>query len=256
MSAVDAIVLAGGAADAVSALEPGAPNKAFVRIGGRTLVERTISGLRASSRIDRIVAVAPPSAAAHPALAAASEVRGDGPKMLESLRSGLQGFTGDAVVIVAASDLPGLDATSVDEFVDAVLERDLDVAYACLERRFHVAAYPEFPHTWARLRDGRYCGGGLVALRPRVLPRLSTFLEALGAARKSPLRLAGLFGWDILARFAVGRLSIEQAETRASRLLGATVGAVRCTHPEIALNVDRVDDVARARARFGNGAAP
>ena len=114
--------------------------------------------------------------------------------MLESLRSGMAGFTEDAIVIVAASDLPALDAAAVDEFVDAVLARKLDVAYACLERRYHQAAYPEFPHTWARLRDGRYCGGGLVALRPRVLPRLDTFMDALGQARKSPWRLAGLFG--------------------------------------------------------------
>ena len=76
--ALDAIVLAGGGPDAVSALEPGAPNKAFVRVGGIPFVQRTIVGLRGSSRIDRIVAVAPPSAAAHPALANASEVRGDG----------------------------------------------------------------------------------------------------------------------------------------------------------------------------------
>jgi len=250
LSALDAIVLAGGPPDAIAALEPGAPNKAFVRIGGIPLVQRTLSGLRASSRIDRIVAVAPPSAAAHPALAGASEVRGDGARMLESLRSGMQGFTEHALVIVAASDLPALDAPAVDEFVDAVLARDLDVAYACVERRYHQAAYPEFPHTWARMRDGAFCGGGLVALRPRVLPRLDTFMDALGRARKSPLRLAGLFGWDVLARFAIGRLRIEDAEERASRLLAARVGAVRCTQPQIALNVDRVEDVARANARF------
>ena len=248
--ALDAIVLAGGGPDAVAALEPGAPNKAFVRVGGVPLVQRTIAGLRASSRIDRIVAVAPPAAAAHPALAGASEVRGDGSRMLESLRSGLQGFTEDALVVVAASDLPALRAEAVDEFVDAVRTRDLDLAYACLERRYHEARYPEFPHTWARMREGQFCGGGLVALRPHVLPRLGSMLDALGAARKSPLRLAGLFGWDTLARFVIGRLRIEDAERRASELLGARVGAIRCTYPEIALNIDRAEDVARANARF------
>lgn len=249
--ALDAILLAGGPPDTISALEPGAPNKAFVRIGGVPLVQRTLGGLRASSRIDRIVAVAPPAAAAHPALAGASEVRGDGARMLESLRSGMQGFTEHALVIVAASDLPALDAAAVDEFVDGVLARDLDVAYACVERRYHEAAYPEFPHTWARMREGSFCGGGLVALRPRAMPRLNTFMDALGRARKSPLRLAGLFGWDVLARFALGRLRIEDAEARASRLLGARVGAIRCTLPQVALNIDRVEDVGRANARFG-----
>jgi GTP:adenosylcobinamide-phosphate guanylyltransferase len=252
VNVLDAIVLAGGPPDAVAALEPGAYNKAFVRVAGVPLVTRTIAGLRASSRIDRIVAVAPPAAAAHPALATASEVRGDGPRMLESLRSGLQGFTEDALVVVAAADLPALDARAVDEFVDGAIASDLDLAYACLERRFHDAAYPEFPHTWARLREGRFCGGGMVALRPRVLPRLSELLDALGNARKSPFRLASLFGWDVLARFALGRLTIKAVEERASQLLDARVGAIRCTQPQIALNVDRVDDVRRANLRFAS----
>lgn len=253
--ALDAVVLAGGPPDAVAALEPGAPNKAFVTIGGVALVTRTIAGLRASSRIDRIVAVAPASAAADPALAGASEVRGDGPRMIDSLRAGMDGFTEDALVVVAAADLPALDADAVDEFVDEVLARDLDLAYACVERKYHDAAFADFPHTWARMREGQFCGGGLAALRPRVLPELAAIMDALGRARKSPLRLAGIFGWDVLARFALGRLGIADAELRASRLLGgARVGAVRCTHPEIALNVDRVADVARARARFGESA--
>jgi GTP:adenosylcobinamide-phosphate guanylyltransferase len=251
MSTLDAIVLAGGRPDALAALAPGAPNKAFVPVGGVPLVARTIAGLRASSRVDRIIVVAPPQAAAHTALAGASEVRGDGPTMLQSLRSGLAGFTADALVLVAASDLPALDAAAVDEFVDDACARELDLAYACVERSVHLAVYPEFPHTWARMHEGRFCGGGLVALRPRTLTALARLLDALGAARKSPLRLAALFGWDVAARFALGRLPIAVAEARASRLLdGARVGAVRCTQPQIALNVDRVSDVARANARF------
>ena len=245
--AIDAVVLAGGPPDKVAALEPGAPNKAFVKIAGVPLVERTIAGLRASSRIDRILVVAPTAAAAHPALATASEVRGDGPRMIASLRAGLLGFTEDTPVLVTAADLPVLDARAVDEFVDAALARELDVAYACLERRYHDAAFPQFPHTWARMRDGQFCGGGVVVLRPRVVPQLALLLDRLGHARKSPLRLASLFGWDVMLRFALGRLTIEQAEERASRMLGgARVGAIRCTFPQIALNVDRVADVERA----------
>jgi hypothetical protein len=76
-------------------------------------------------------------------------------------------------------------------------------------------------------------------------------MDALGRARKSPLRLAGLFGFDVMFRFAIGRLRIADAEARASRLLAARVGAIRCTQPQIALNVDRVEDVVRANARFG-----
>jgi hypothetical protein len=110
----------------------------------------------------------------------------------------------------------------------------------------HMAAFPQVPHTWARLRDGTFCGGGLAAIKPRALPLLERFIERLGAARKHPFKLASLFGWDMLARFAVGRLSIAQAEARGSKILGAPVRALVSPYPETGVNVDRVSDVALA----------
>jgi molybdopterin-guanine dinucleotide biosynthesis protein A len=243
---VNAVVLAGGAADGVSALDPAAPNKAFVRIGGMPLVARVLETLRATPRIGRITVVAPNAARGEAALALADEVRDAGPRMLDSLAAGLAGAPLDDIVLIAPADLPILSVAAVDEFLDALASRELDVAYAILERRVHEASYPQVPHTWARLRDGTYCGGGLIGLRPRVLPRLGAFLDALGAARKSPLRLATLFGWDVLARLVIGNLRVGDAELRASTLLGAPAGAIRCTHPEVAVNVDRPSDVALA----------
>jgi len=243
---VTAVVLAGGAPDIVAALAPGVANKAFVPIGGVPLVERVLQTLRAVPRVERIVVVAPQAARDVPALALADERRDDGTRMIESLQSGLAGFTPDESVLIVASDMPVLTRAALDEAIDEIERRDLDIAYCVLERRYHVARYPKIPHTWAKMRDGSFCGGGVSSLKPRVLPRLADLLDSLGAARKSPVRLAGIFGWDFLLRFALGRLSIEAAEGRASKLVGAPVGAIRCTHPEIAVNVDRPGDVALA----------
>lgn len=243
---IAAVVLAGGPPDEVSALAPGAPNKAFVPIAGTTLVARTIASLRSSPLVGRIVVVAPVTAHDDPALAGADERRADGVTMTESLRSGLAGFDGDERVLVVASDLPILSRAAIAEFVEIARGRDCDLAYACLEKRTHVAAYPGVPHTWARLREGSYCGGGLVALRPRSLERLATFLGRLGAARKSPLRLAGIFGFPTLVRYAIGRLSLADAERRGGALVGISVAAIVSSHAEIAVNVDRASDIAIA----------
>jgi GTP:adenosylcobinamide-phosphate guanylyltransferase len=244
---VNALVLAGGPPDAVAALEPGVPNKAFVHIGASTLVERTLRAVRTVPRIERIIVVAPEAALADAGLADADERRPDGPRMIESLRSGLAGLAPDEPVLITASDLPILTRAALDEVIDAALARDLDLGYSCLERRYHDARFPQVPHTWARMRDGQFCGGGAVVLKPRVMAQLETLLDQLGTARKSPLRLAAIFGWGTLLRFALGRLSIVVAEQRASRLIGARAGAIRCTHPEIAINVDHPSDVAFAR---------
>jgi hypothetical protein len=78
-------------------------------------------------------------------------------------------------------------------------------------------------------------------------------LERLGAARKNPLALTTIFGWDILARYAVGRLTVAQAEQRASALLCAPARAAISTHAEIAVNVDRASDVPLAVALIERG---
>jgi molybdopterin-guanine dinucleotide biosynthesis protein A len=244
--ALTAVVLAGGPPDDVARTQPGAPNKAFVRIGGKALVERTIEALRSSERIGRIIVVAPPSAHDNPALRGADERRPDGVKIRMSLGNGLEGLSGDDLVLVSASDLPVLDARSINDFVDHALKLDPDLGYGCIERRVHLAHFPNVPHTWAHLRDGTFCGGGFIVIKPRVLPNLERFIEALGAARKNPLRLAGLFGWDVMLRFAVRRLSIASAERRASQLLDARVRAVISPYPQTGVNVDRVSDIALA----------
>ena len=52
----------------------------------------------------------------------------------------------------------------------------------------------------------------------------------------------------MLLRYLLGSLSIAEVERRGSLLLGARVAAALCTHPEIAVNVDRESDVALAEA--------
>ncbi|MDQ6932797.1 MAG: NTP transferase domain-containing protein [Candidatus Eremiobacteraeota bacterium] len=243
---MNAIVLAGGPRDAVAKTDPDAPNKAFIKIGGTELVARTLQAVRASPRIEKIIVVAPPSARSRPSLNLADELRPDGKRIGDSLASGISGLDPDTPVLITPSDLPVLSADAVDEFVSLALSLDAELTYGCLERRIHQAAYPQIPHTWARLRDGTFCGAGMMTLRPRSYPLLAAVIERLASARKSPFALASLFGWDILLRFAVNRLSIKQAESRASKILGAPVRAVMSTHAEMAVNVDRVSDIALA----------
>lgn len=240
---MNVVVLAGGPPDELAAHTPGAPNKAYVEIAGKTLLQRTIEPLRAASSVDRIVLVTPESAFLHPAALLADERRIDGRRIRDSLESGLSGLPPDENVIIATSDLPVLTSAAVDDFVARVRELDADLSYGCLEKSVHLAAYPEVPHTWVRLKDGTFCGGGLMAMKPRVFTSLSRFIEQLGHARKNPLKLASLFGWDILVRFALRRAAIADAEDRASRILGARTRAIVSPYPETGVNVDRISDI-------------
>jgi molybdopterin-guanine dinucleotide biosynthesis protein A len=244
---IDAVVLAGGPEDEVARMQPGAPNKAFVDIAGVTLIGRVLATLRSAGGIGRLVVVAPPRMRDHGDLRLADELRPDGIRISESLRNGLAGLPPDRDVLIVASDLPILTPIAVEDFVARTESLGADLIYGCVEKSVHMKRFPEVPHTWARMRDGTFCGGGIVALKPRALPLLERFIERLGAARKHPFTLASLFGWDMLARFALGRLSIAQAEERATKILGAPVRAAVSPYAETAVNVDRPSDVPLAR---------
>jgi GTP:adenosylcobinamide-phosphate guanylyltransferase len=246
VSPIATVVLAGGPHDELAARTPDAPNKAFVDIAGATLVERTLRALRAASSTGRIIVVAPPQTHQWPALSLADECRVDGERIRDSLRSGLHGLPPDDDVLISTSDLPVLTAGSIDDFVARAQDKSADLTYGCIEKRVHMAKYPQVPHTWAPLRDGTFCGTGFITIRPRVFPSLERFIEQLGRARKNPLHLARLFGPSVLLRFALRRLSIAQAEARASDVIGARVRAVISPYPEIGVNVDRVSDIALA----------
>jgi GTP:adenosylcobinamide-phosphate guanylyltransferase len=252
LAPLTAVVLAGGAPDAVSALAPGVPNKSFVPVAGVALVQRTLAALRGSTRIGRIVVVAPLGPATQAALAGADQIRPSGATMARSLRAGLLGLDPSELVLVCASDLPVLRPAAIDAFIALAEANGADLSYGCVERKAHLAAFPDVPHTWARFADGTFCGGGFVVLRPRTFARLEGLLGRLGRARKNPLRLAAIFGWRTLVRYALGTLSIAAAERRASELLGASVRAAPCA-PELAVNVDRPSDVALAKRLLTGG---
>ena len=185
---IPAVVLAGGPVDALAKRQPGAPNKAFVEIGGMALVARVLTALRAAPAIGRIVAVAPPALRDHPGLALADELRPDGPRITESLRNGLAGFPA-ATTPSSSSRRTSRSSrvAAVEDFVARARCLDADVIYGCVEKQIHLARFPQVPHTWARLRDGTFCGGGIVALKPRALPLLERFHRTLGCGAQASL---------------------------------------------------------------------
>ncbi|MGH7661261.1 MAG: nucleotidyltransferase family protein [Vulcanimicrobiaceae bacterium] len=237
-------MLAGGRRDAVCDGTV-AINKAFVAVGGTPMVARVLRTLRDVGEIERIAVVAPADALDDPALALADERRSAGEKIVASVERGLAESDPNAMMLMVTSDAPLLSVQSLREFVHALAASDADLVYGIAERRAHERAYPGVPHTWARMREGVYCGSAVFGIRPRVMPALRRFLDNLAAARKSPFKLARAFGWDVVLRFVFRGLSIPTAEERASTILGHTVRAI-VVEPDLAFNVDRKTDLALA----------
>ena len=208
----DAVVLAGGPTDAVAALQPGAPNKAFVEIGGVTLVGRVLAALRARRRSDASSSSRRANVRGHADLALADELRPDGVRITESLRNGLEGLPPDDDALGRRVRSAGSHAAPRST-ISSLGVRGARCRHRLWLRREERAPEPlsRVPHTWARLRDGTFCGGGIVGDQTARAAAARTLHRALGR-RAQIIR----FGWlrssdgTCSPAIAVGRLTIAQ----------------------------------------------
>ncbi len=241
-----AIVLAGGGPE--PQLAPGLPNKAFLRMGGLSLVERVASALRGSPSIGRTVVVGPPE----PLLAllgSSVEIVPDQGAMLDNIAAGAARFRDEERVVAVASDLPLITAEAVEGFLGRCAG-DADFCYAIVPQAAIEGRFPTARKTYVKVADGTYCGGSIVLFPPRALERIRPLVEHVIAARKKPWLLAQIFGLATIMRFASGRLSIAELEERAHAISGLRCRAVVLDGPEMALDVDagRPENLAALRA--------
>lgn len=246
-----AIALAGGS------LEPDfrvagydVPNKAFLRVGGVAMITRVLRALRASPHVENIRCVTSAQAIAGVPEAAqlcdaVVEPRDD---LIASLLAGVEGLAPAQRVLVSATDLPLLDGPAVDAFARLASATPCDIGYGFVDRPAHERSYPEMRHTWVRLREGTFCGGGMSVMRVGATEQVNAVLRKLTVARKSPLALAALFSYTLLFKAALGTLSVGEVERRARAISGLECRGLLCSRPELAVNVDRLEDLRTVEA--------
>lgn len=236
---VTGLVLAGRAnAGALRAVSD-APWEALVEVGGRPMVAYVVEALRQASGVGRVVVVAPPAVAS---VLEGVEAVAPGASLVESARRGLAA-AGEGPVLLAGSDLPLLRAGMVERFLAACAAAGAAVCYPIVPREACLARYPRARRTFVRLRDGTFTGGNLFLVAPEAVRPVLGLLERFFAARKSPLRLAGLLGPGVLLRFVLGRLRVADVERRFRDLTGLPGRAIVCPDPEVGMDVDKPADL-------------
>jgi GTP:adenosylcobinamide-phosphate guanylyltransferase len=222
-------------------------NKAYLSIGGVLMLERVLSALRGASFVGQIRCVTQADAfdAAFGARGASlcDTVVSPGDGLIESMLAGLAGLPDDRLVLVVATDIPLVRPADVDAFAVRAMSVPCDAAYGFVRREAHEARFPGVRHTWVRLREGTFCGGGISAIRAGAAASLADALRRIVAARKSPLRLAAIFSPALLLRYVFGMLSIADAERRADIITSCRCRGIPCDEPELAVNVDCLADL-------------
>lgn len=240
LEAIPAIVLAGDKKGDELTQRCGVTSKALIPIAGQPMVKRVVDVLRRCERVDNIVVLG--FALLQSALKGTAVVE-PGETLSENIQRGDAALGKPERVLVMTCDIPLITAEAIDHFIAESLRSGADIAYPIVTREVCEKRFPTGQRTYAKLVDGTFTGGNMVVLSRHFLEHSMALTEAAFAGRKSPLKLAGLFGVGFIVKFLLRRLSLADIRARAAHVLQCQVAIIVSPYAEMGFDVDKVSDL-------------
>ncbi|PIW20824.1 MAG: hypothetical protein COW33_01030 [Anaerolineae bacterium CG17_big_fil_post_rev_8_21_14_2_50_57_27] len=251
---MDAIVIAGGIPLPEEPLYPetqGHP-KALVDIAGKPMIQWVLDALSESKIVENVVIVGLTEKSSVTCKKSFHFIPNQG-KMIENLRAGaekvLELNPKAEYVLIVSSDIPAISGEMVDWTVNTAMQTDEDIYYNIIQREVMEKRFPSSKRTYTRLKDMDVCGGDMNVGRISLILEEDTDLwEKITNARKSPLKQAGLIGFDTLFLLLFRQLTLEKAAANIMKRLKITGRAIVCPYAEIGMDIDKPHQLEIMRA--------
>lgn len=255
---IPAFVTAGARISGDLAAQGGTDLKALLPFDGDPLLVRILRCLRAVEGVGKIIVIGPKAGIENIARAAgADDVLEERSTGAENLFVGFEAYQeeiGNRHTLFAASDLPFLNEDVIRTFLGQTAGTQADIVYPIVPKRRFEEHYPGVPKTYARLGDGEMTGGSVMLMRAESILKNKSLIEKVYEARKSQIGMAQLLGWNFALRYVLGKLTVPEAESRASALTGCQCRAHAEADPRLAYDVDDTVDYNYALQRLKSGA--
>ena len=230
-----------------------AATKALVEVGGEPMIERVLGCLRAAigARPVSVSAGDPALLAATPALRAWMAEgwlrhHQSAGSPAASVHDFLTHESTAGATLVTTADHPLLTPAMVRHFLAAASATGAEVAVAVVEASLFRAQFPRVRRTFIPLAHEPVTGANLFYFRTPGAAEAARFWMQAEGVRKRPWRLVALFGPLALARFAAGRLNLDDAAELVSSAMGVRAAIVRMPFAECAIDVDSAADLEAA----------
>ena len=239
-----AIIAAGGTPtpeDPLYVYTQGEP-KALLEIGGKPMIQWVVDALSGAQSIDGIILIGLDrnhGITSHKPLHFQPNQAG----MLENILAGIEAVQrinpGPQYILAASSDIPAIQPEMVDWVVKAATETENDLYYNVVTRQSMEARYPQSKRTYLHLKDMQVCGGDLHVLHTRAAESDKDFWRQVIAARKNPLKQAGMIGFDVLFLLLCRQIKLQDAVRKVGMRVHLKGRAVVCPYAEIGMDVDK-----------------
>lgn len=246
------VVPAGGKIEGRYAKEAGTSFRCNVPIGASKtpVLQRVVSALRGVAELS-IITVAAPAEAGQTA-DGVNIWRPAGSSGPESIRNALNESDLGQPILICMSDLPFLTSMAVRDFVNRA-DPTADITLGLVRASDYDTSYPKSPRSvYLSLHEvGPVTLAGLFLASKESLDRLEPWTNRTFDARKSLLGSAGLLGPGTVIELLFRRLRLKSLVDRGHLLTGLTFDVITGVAPELAFDIDTIEDYEYANARIG-----
>ncbi|MDE0156134.1 MAG: NTP transferase domain-containing protein [Gammaproteobacteria bacterium] len=233
----------------------GVTSKVLAPLAGTPMIIRVLNALQTTGRVDTVVLCGPDRDAVESCPPLQEVLNKDNVawvpaerSLAGSVQAGLAGIDPGALVLITTADHALLDAGTLDYFLDRVVESHADVSVGLVDYALVRRAYPGVRRTVLKFSDGGYCGCNLYALNGSRAREIISLWQRTQAYRKRPWRMAlGLLGFRALARYACGRLSLQQTRQAIMKATGVNVDFIDLPFPHAGIDIDTPEDLDLAK---------
>ncbi|AIE87520.1 nucleotidyltransferase family protein [Fimbriimonas ginsengisoli] len=245
MTSFDAILPAGGMIDADFAARVGTPNKALIELGGQTILARTLDALRSSGRVRQAIVIGTEEVLAHEDAGKADQTLpagGSGPEnILKGLKFLTSGPNPPKKVLIVTTDLPFISGKVVNDYLDRCPD-NRDISLPLITKAEYQARFPDSTSSFVPLKDNIWTAGCAYVMDVEAFQRALPHIEKVFDNRKSKLGMVKLLGPAFLVKFLTKQLTVPDIERKIQSMLGCSGTAVLNSPPELAFDIDALDD--------------
>lgn len=244
LTEVDVIIPAGGKINPAFAKVVGTDNKALIRLEGISVLANTVSVIRSMPNVRQVVVIGDEQVRAEVGRAASEvlPVQESGPKNILHGMRWLSNYQNPAEkVLIVTSDLPFLTSGVLADFL-ARCTGSGDIYVPLISEESYAEAFPGTHATMVKTREGTFTTGCAYVMTPKSLFASMSHIERVFENRKSKLGMARLLGMKFVFGYLTKSLTVKAVEAKAKQLLNCEASAVRESPPELAFDIDYIED--------------
>ncbi|RMG36012.1 MAG: hypothetical protein D6732_08710 [Methanobacteriota archaeon] len=150
-------------------------------------------------------------------------------------------------------DVPTITPEAINDFLDKCKDLDADFFFSIIREETMNKMFPENRRTYARMKEGRFCGGDLQLVRYTLAPERKEIIEKILNNRKSVIKQAFFISPLTFFRFILHRVSIEEAEKLISKVIKAKMKGVISSYADLGFDVDKPNQLELVRNLLQEG---